>query len=88
MAALRVSSHRQILARVSVNCSPASSSILQPEHFRPADGILLARYVESAALAETAAHELRKGAVIDGKASPWLVIQEKAIRAMTALSGR
>ena len=60
----------------------------QPEHFRPSDIVLLCRYVESAALAEAAAIELRKGAVVDGKASAWLVPQEKAVRALTALSAR
>jgi hypothetical protein len=29
-----------------------------------------------------------EGAVIDGKANAWLVVQEKCIRAMTALSMR
>ena len=38
-------------------------------HFRPYDLPLLTRYVEACALADTAAVELRKGAVIDGKAS-------------------
>jgi phage terminase small subunit len=61
---------------------------LPPEHFRPSDMTLVARFVESAALAEKAAVELRKGAVIDGKASPWLVVQEKCIRAVTALAAR
>jgi phage terminase small subunit len=61
---------------------------VQVEHFRPSDVTLLSRYVESAALAEQAAHELKKGAVIDGKASAWLIVQEKAIRAQTALSAR
>jgi hypothetical protein len=28
------------------------------------------------------------GPIVDGKASPWLVVQEKAVRAMTALSMR
>ena len=60
----------------------------QPEVFRPSDVMLLSRYVESAALAEKAAIELRKGAVIDGKANAWLVVQEMCIRAMTALSMR
>jgi phage terminase small subunit len=60
-----------------------------PEHFRPSDQPLLCRFVEAACLAEKAAHELSKhGAVIDGKASPYLIVQEKSVRAMTALSMR
>jgi phage terminase small subunit len=61
---------------------------VQPEHFRPSDVMLLARYCESAFLAERAAVELRKNAVIDGKVNCWLIVQEKAIRAQTALSAR
>jgi phage terminase small subunit len=60
-----------------------------PSHFRPSDLPLLARYVEACVLAERAAAEMRKtGPVIDGRASPWIVIQEKSVRAMTALSMR
>jgi hypothetical protein len=40
------------------------------------------------ALAERAAKELRKNPVVDGKASPWLLVQEKSVRALTALSMR
>jgi hypothetical protein len=49
---------------------------------------LLCRYVEAAVLGEQAAHELRHGAVIDGKVNPWLVVSEKCVRAMVALSMR
>jgi hypothetical protein len=59
-----------------------------PEHFRPSDLPLLCRYVEASCLAEQAAQELRNGAVVDGKPSPWLAVQEKSVRAMTALSMR
>jgi phage terminase small subunit len=60
-----------------------------PEHFRETDAPLLARYVEADLLAEQAARELRKdGPVVDGRASPWIVVQEKAVRAMVALSMR
>ena len=58
-------------------------------HFRPTDAALLCRYVESDALGERAARELRDGGpVLHGKASPWIVIQEKAIRAQVSLSMR
>ena len=59
-----------------------------PEHFRSSDLPLLVRYVESIVLADRAASELRKGAVVKGKTSPWLAIQREAIKAMVALSIR
>jgi phage terminase small subunit len=58
------------------------------DHFRQTDLPLLSRYCEAAILAEQAALELRNGAVVDGKPSPWIVIQEKSVRAMVALSMR
>jgi phage terminase small subunit len=60
----------------------------EPQHFRPADLPLLVRYVEACVLADQAAEQLRDGAVIDGKPSPWITVQEKAVRAMVALSMR
>jgi phage terminase small subunit len=57
-------------------------------HFRPSDTTLLCRYVESDALAERAAKELRKNPVVDGKASAWLAVQEKSVRALVSLSMR
>ena len=57
-------------------------------HFRPSDAPLLCRFVEADALAERAAKELRKNPVADGKASPWLMVQEKSVRALTALAMR
>jgi phage terminase small subunit len=58
------------------------------EHFRQTDLPLLSRYCEAAILAEQAALELRNGAVVDGKPSPWIVVQEKCVRAMVSLSMR
>jgi phage terminase small subunit len=58
------------------------------DHFRQTDLPLLSRYCEAAVLAEQAALELRNGAVVDGKPSPWIVIQEKCVRAMVSLSMR
>jgi hypothetical protein len=46
------------------------------------------RYVEASCLADHAGQELRCGAVVDGKPSPWLVVLEKCQRAMVALSMR
>jgi len=57
-------------------------------HFRETDLPLLSRYCEATVLAEQAALELRNGAVLDGKPSPWIVVQEKCVRAMVSLSMR
>jgi len=60
-----------------------------PQHFTESDVPLLCRFVEADLLAEQAAGELRdKGAVIDGKPNPWLVVQEKSVRALVALALR
>jgi P27 family predicted phage terminase small subunit len=60
-----------------------------PKHFVRSDAPLLARYCESVVLARRAAAALTaEGAVIAGRTNPWLVVQEKGIRAMTALSMR
>jgi phage terminase small subunit len=57
------------------------------DQFRVTDGLLLARLCEAHDLAEQAAAELAKnGPVVEGRASAWLVAQEKAVRAITALS--
>jgi hypothetical protein len=57
-------------------------------HFRQPDLPLLSRYCEAAVLAEQAALELRNGAVVNGKPSPWIVVQEKCVRSMVSLSMR
>src|SRR5262245_46987542 len=58
-------------------------------HFRVSDIPLLARYCEAAVLAAEAARQLNEhGAVIDGRPSGWLIVQEKSVRALTALSLR
>jgi len=59
------------------------------KHFRRCDLPLLCRYCELAAMADQAARELREhGAVIEGRASPWIVVQEKCVRGLVALSLR
>jgi hypothetical protein len=63
-------------------------SATKPSHFQASDLPLLCRYVEAAALGDEAATQLRLGAVIGGKPSPWITVQEKAVRAMVALSMR
>jgi phage terminase small subunit len=60
-----------------------------PRHFRQSDLPLLSRFCELTALADQAASELRRhGAVINGRASPWIVVQEKCVRGLVALSMR
>ena len=60
-----------------------------PDHFRQSDEPLLARYVESDLLAREAAEHLhREGAVVKGRPNAWIVVQEKACRALVALSAR
>jgi phage terminase small subunit len=64
-------------------------STTKPNHFQASDMPLLCRYAEATVLAEEAARHLRdEGAVVAGRTSPWLVVQEKSVRAMTALSMR
>jgi P27 family predicted phage terminase small subunit len=59
------------------------------KHFQQSDAPLLARYCESVILARRAAAALAdEGPVVAGRTNPWLVVQEKAIRAMVALSMR
>jgi len=59
-------------------------------HFDRSDLPLLCRYVEAAVLAERAAKEMRENGPVlkGGRASPWLTIQEKSVRALVALSLR
>lgn len=71
---------REMFATIVAGCDA--------DHFRQTDLPLLSRYCEAAILAEQAALELRNGAVLNGKPSPWIVIQEKCVRAMVSLSMR
>src|SRR5215204_648744 len=44
-------------------------------------------YVEADALAEQAAEQLRKnGPVVNDRPNPWLIVQEKSVRGLVALS--
>lgn len=62
---------------------------VDPTHFAPADAPLVQRYAECIVQAERAAEELAaNGSILDGKVSPWVLIQEKAGRAAVALSQR
>jgi P27 family predicted phage terminase small subunit len=58
-----------------------------PDHFTAADVELLSAYVEAAVMSREAFQQMREhGRIIDKRASPWLVVQEKSVRAMSALA--
>jgi hypothetical protein len=58
-------------------------------HFRASDSPLIQGYAEAIVLARQAAAALaREGPVIGGRASPWIVVQEKAHRSLASLSMR
>jgi phage terminase small subunit len=60
-----------------------------PRHFLPSDLPLVVSYACAITLDRVAAEHLRdEGAVVNGKPSPWLVVQEKQHRAMVSLSLR
>jgi phage terminase small subunit len=59
------------------------------EHFTTSDLPLLVAYCQAVAQHDRAAQAIRReGDVVNGRPSPWIVVQEKAVRAMTALSMR
>ena len=68
----------------------ATVESVDPSHFSPVDLPLLAQYAGAADLARQAQQHLdAEGAVTpEGKASPWLVVLEKASRSCVALSAR
>ncbi len=60
-----------------------------PQHFMESDSPLLIEYCRAVLLAERAHRELqRKGPVLNSKPSPWILVQEKSVRSMVALSLR
>ena len=62
---------------------------VDPEHFSPVDLPLLEQYAAASDLARRAQQEMdAHGAVVNGKASPWLAVLEKASRSCVALSAR
>jgi phage terminase small subunit len=64
-------------------------SSCDPKHFAQSDMPLVIRYVEAIAQADQAALRIRTdGAVINGKPSPWVMIQEKAVRSLVMLALR
>ena len=64
-------------------------SSLPGDHFRRSDEPLLRSYAEITAVADLAAQKITKeGAVVGGRTSPWLNVQERAIRAQATLAVR
>jgi phage terminase small subunit len=62
-------------------------SACKPTHFEPQDTPILVEFCRATALADEAAAALAtEGAVIDGKASPWVGIQATAQKTMTTLA--
>jgi hypothetical protein len=58
-------------------------------HFVASDVPLLCAYARAVFEEELAGRELRRGGhVVNGRPSPWITVQEKAVRAITALSMR
>ncbi len=66
------------------------TSAVAPDHFRESDSPLLECYAEAIALSRRAYAEMSEHGPIreDGKASPWLLLSEKAHRSVVALSAR
>jgi phage terminase small subunit len=67
----------------------ATVNAVDPDHFSVVDVPLLAQFCGAADLARRAQQQLDDaGAVTDGKASPWLAVHEKSVRACVALAAR
>jgi phage terminase small subunit len=62
---------------------------VEPRHFHPSDLPLMASYAVSIVQEQEAARRLQaEGYIVNGRPSPWIVIQEKAHRQMIALTLR
>jgi phage terminase small subunit len=60
-----------------------------PEHFRQTDDYLLEMYAQAIVGGREAFDHLEtEGFVVNKKANPWLIVQEKCHRAEVALAGR
>jgi hypothetical protein len=57
-------------------------------HFAAEDGILLAEYARTAALAQRASSELAACATMGDRASPWLEVHSAAVRSLDRLAVR
>ena len=89
-----ISTGRRVQPLTTLN--PAAAAVFKhvvssvdPSHFSAVDLPLLESYAVHAAMATQAAQQIdAEGAVVAGKPSPWLTVQEKAVKALTALSAR
>jgi hypothetical protein len=63
-------------------------SSVAPDHFAAEDGILLAEYVRTAALAQRASTELAACATAGDRVSPWLEVHSAAVRSLDRLAMR
>jgi hypothetical protein len=63
-------------------------SSVAADHFAAEDGILLAEYVRTAALAQRASTELAACATVGDRASPWLEVHATAVRSLDRLAMR
>lgn len=78
------------------NLSPGAAEVfkrtveaLDADHFAACDAPLMEQYAVAADLARQAQAQLDEhGAVVAGKANPWLVVQEKSVRSLVALAAR
>src|SRR5664279_3688602 len=62
---------------------------VDPSHFSEVDRPLIEQYCGAADLARQAQTSLdTEGAVVDGRASPWIAVLEKASRSCVALAAR
>ena len=59
------------------------------DHFRECDHVLLAEFCRAADLANRAAAAIEaEGAIVAGKANPWVAVQEKCQKSLVALALR
>jgi P27 family predicted phage terminase small subunit len=91
----RIASGRAVLKPPSTLSTAAAAvwreiiAATPANHLRASDTPLLRAYCEACALADQAADQLRKrGPVVKGRTSPWLVVMEKAHRAQSSLALR
>ena len=60
-----------------------------PQHFRDGDDYLLELYAQAIVAGREAYQKLEEeGYVVNGKANPWLIVQEKAHRSAVALAAK
>jgi hypothetical protein len=63
-------------------------SSVAADHFAAEDGVLVAEYARTAALAQRASTELAACATVGDRASPWLEVHATAVRSLDRLAMR